>query len=156
MRRSTVLGCIVSLIFFAAVPAAEAVIQIDQGISGARIGNTRAQVRTALGTPKSTKTGSNDFGPFVRYTYEGGLQVFFQGRTKVTSVVSRGQGDKTATGVGVGSTQADADALPGVKCESIGGTTSCHTGTFTAGKRVTDFLISGGKVARITIGVVID
>jgi len=156
MRRTRLLGCIASGFFLALAPAADAVIQIDQGIAGARIGNTRAQVRTALGSPKSTKTGSNDFGPFVRYTYEGGLQVFFQGRTKVTSVVTRGQGDKTATGVGVGSTQAQADALPGVKCDSIAGTTSCHTGTFTPGKRVTDFLISGGKVARVTVGVVID
>src|SRR6201991_3573539 len=156
MRRTRLLGCIAFAFFLALAPAAEAVIQIDRGISGARIGNTRAQVKTALGTPKSTSSGMNDFGPFVRYTYDGGLQVYFQGKTKVTSVVMTGQGDKTPTGVGVGSTQAQADAVPGVKCETIAGSTSCHTGTCTAGKRITDFIISGGKVTRVTVGIVVD
>src|SRR4051794_20248142 len=156
MRRTTVLGCIVPLIFFAAVPAAEAVIQIDQGISGARIGNTVTQVRAALGKPKSSSSGSNDFGPFLRYTYDGGLRVLFQGKTNVSSVEMTGKGDRTPTGVGVGSTEAAADALPGVKCETIAGFRSCHTGAFTAGKRVTDFEIKSGKVTRVVVGNVID
>jgi hypothetical protein len=156
MRRTRLLGCIGLAIFLALAPAAEAVIQIDRGISGARLGNTRAQVRTALGTPKSSSSGSNDFGPFVRYTYEGGLRVFFQGKTKVTSVEMTGPGDRTATGVGVGSTEAAADALAGVKCETIAGFRSCHTNDFLAGKRVTDFQIKAGKVTRVTVGIVID
>jgi hypothetical protein len=156
MRRTRLLGCITAGTFLALAPAAQAVIQIDQGISGARIGNTRAEVRTALGTPASTSSGSNDFGPFVRYTYAGGLRVLFQGKTEVTSIEMRGPGDRTPQGVGVGSSEAKADALPGVKCETIAGFRSCHTGSFTAGKRVTDFQIKSGKVTRVTVGVVVD
>src|SRR4051794_7480933 len=117
MRR--LLGLIAVVSFLVVAPAAQAVIQIDRGISGARIHNKRSEVRAALGSPTSTSSGTNDFGPFVRYAYEGGLRVFFQGRTRVTSVVTTGPGDRTATGVGVGSTEAEADALPGVKCETI-------------------------------------
>src|SRR4051794_36818457 len=155
MRGTTVLGCM-ALAFFSAVAPAGAMIQIDRGIAGARIGASRAAVRAALGTPTSTKSATNDFGAYVRYRYTGGLTIFFQGKTKVTSVDLTGLGDRTAGGVGVGSPEADADALAGVKCETIAGIRSCHTGSFEPGKRVTDFGISGGKVDRVTIGIVID
>ena len=112
-------------------------------------------MRAALGT-SSTKSGSNDFGPYVRYRFAGGLTVLFQGKTKVTSVTTTGLGDRTTEGVGVGSTEADADKLKGVKCETIAGFRSCHTSDFEPGKRVTDFQITGGKVTRVTVGIVID
>src|SRR3954469_9715591 len=151
MRTSTALGCILFAFFFIAAPAS-AMVQIDRGIAGALLGASRAAVKAALGTPTSTKTGSNDFGPYVRYRFAGGLTVLFQGKEKVTSVQTTGLGDRTSQGVGVGSTQADADALPGVKCESG----SCHTGDFLPGKKVTDFTIKGGKVTRVTVAIVID
>src|SRR3954469_2997493 len=153
MRTSTALGCILFAFFFIAAPAS-AMIQIDHGIAGARLGASRAAVRAALGTPAKASSGTNDFGPFVRYSYAGGLRVLFQGKTKVTSVFTTGLGDRTATGVGVGSTEAAADALPGVKCETIAGSRSCHTGKFLAGRRVTDFVVSGGKVTSVTVGIV--
>jgi hypothetical protein len=37
----------------AAPSAASALIQVDKGIAGARLGNSRADVRKALGTPAS-------------------------------------------------------------------------------------------------------
>ena len=151
MRTLTALGCLLTLLFCAAAPAG-AMVQLDRGIAGARLGASRAAVKAALGSPSSTKTGSNDFGPYVRYRFAGGLTVLFQGKEKVTSVQTTGLGDRTAQGVGVGSTQAETDALPGVKCESG----SCHTGSFVAGKKVTDFTIEGGKVTRVTVGIVID
>src|SRR4051812_40914139 len=116
MRRSTLFGCVLALAFFVGAPPALAMIQIDRGIAGARLGASRSAIRAALGKPARTATGSNDFGPYVRYTFAGGLRVMFQGRTRVTSVETTGLGDRTATGVGVGSTEAAADALPGVKC----------------------------------------
>jgi hypothetical protein len=153
MRTTGLLGCI--LFFVLAGPAA-AMIQVDRGIAGARLGASRAAVRAALGSPSKVVGGSNDFGPFVRYTYAGGLRVIFQGKKRVTSVSTSGVGDRTSSGVGVGSTEAAADALPGVKCETLSGVRSCHTGSFTPGKRVTDFRVVGGKVASVTVGVVID
>src|SRR3954462_12821664 len=141
MRTRTCLGCMLLAFFLIAAPAG-AMVQVARGIAGARIGAARSAVRAALGTPTSTKSGTNDFGPYVRYRFAGGLTVLFQGKQKVTSVQTTGLGDRTTQGVGVGSTQAEADALPGVRCESG----SCHTGDFLPGKKVTDFTIAGGKV----------
>ena len=141
-----------------ALPAqAVAYIQIDRGIAGARIGNTQAQVKTALGNPKLTKTGSNDFGPFTQFFYEGGLRVFFQGNDEVTAINTTGLGDRTAKGVGVGSTEkAVKSRVPGVKCETFDTVRSCHTGTGNPGERITDFFLKNGKVVRVTVGIVID
>jgi len=137
--------------------AAAALIQVDRGIAGARIDNTRAQVRAALGPPDGSRSGDNDFGPFVEYRYAGGLRVLFQGGRRVTSVSTTGRGDRTARGVGVGSTERAVRArVDGVRCETIGGTRSCHTGDFAAGERITDFLLRRGRVTRVTVGRVLD
>jgi hypothetical protein len=136
---------------------AMAMIQIDRGIAGARLGSSRAEVRAALGTPAKTATGTNDFGPWVRYTYAGGVRVFFQGRSEVTSVETTGLGDRTARGVGVGSSEtAVTSRVPGVKCETFETIRSCHTSDLLPGRRVTDFRIVNGKVDRVSVGIVID
>jgi hypothetical protein len=138
-------------------PSAQALVQIDQGIAGARLGNTRDQVRAALGKPIKIKSSKNDFGPFVEYRYSGGLRVTFQGRNTVTAVETTGKGDRTTSDIGVGSTEADVVAkVKGVKCEGVGTTRSCHTGNFVAGQKITDFHIDGGNVTTVTVGIVID
>jgi hypothetical protein len=148
----------VTLAAMIVLPAqAGAYVHIDQGIAGARLDNTPAQVKAALGNPKLIKTGSNDFGPYSTYYYEGGLRVGFQGNANVTSVYTTGRGDRTTKGIGVGSTEkALKQKHPSFQCETISGVRSCHTGNFTAGQRVTDFEIKKGKVTRITVGFVID
>jgi hypothetical protein len=154
MRRVSLL---LALSFFAVVPDAVAMIQVDRGIAGARLGSTRAEVRAALGKPSKTASGTNEFGPWVRYTFAGGVRVFFQGREAVTSVQTTGLGDRTARGVGVGSSESTVTArVPGVKCETFESIRSCHTGELAPGSRVTDFLIVNGKVDRVTVGIVID
>jgi hypothetical protein len=156
MRTRVSLGCILAAYFFVTAQAS-AMVQVDHGIAGARLGASRTAVRAALGTPDKVFGGRNEFGAYTRYTYAGGLKVFFQGKTKVTSVFTTGLGDRTATGVGVGSTEADVVAgVKGAKCETIAGSRTCHTGKFLAGRRVTDFVISSGKVASVTVGFVLD
>jgi hypothetical protein len=155
MRKPFAVGSVVATFFLVAAPAG-ALVQIVRGIAGARLGASPAAVKAALGSPSSSKSGSNDFGPYLQYRFAGGLTVLFQGRTAVTSVSTTGRGDRTSSGVGVGSSEAAADKLKGVKCETIAGTRTCHTSRFEIGKRVTDFVISGGKVKRVTVGVVID
>ena len=138
-------------------PSAEALIQVDGGIAGARLGNTRDQVRAALGKPIKIRTLKNDFGPYVEYRFSGGIRVTFQGKTNVTAVTTTGKGDLTTGGIGVGSTENQVQAkIKGVKCEGVGTARSCHTGTFTAGKTVTDFRIENGNVTSVTVGIVID
>lgn len=137
--------------------AAPALVQVDRGIAGARLGNTIAQVQAALGRPASVRSGRNDFGRFRQETYGGGISVFYQGGRTVTSVATVGLGDRTASGVGVGSTEsAVRSGVRGVRCETIAGFRSCHTGQFLAGRRVTDFSLRRGKVTRVTVGLVID
>lgn len=141
-----------------ALPAqAGAMIQFDQGIAGARIGNSQAQVQAALGAPDLVKTGSNEFGPFRQYFYEGGLRVFFQGDDDVTAVTTLGRGDRTSKGIGVGNTEkALKQKHPSLKCETFSGFRSCHTGSGEPGQRITDFWISKGKITRVVVGIVID
>ena len=138
-------------------PSAQALVQIDQGIAGARLENTRDQVRAALGKPIKIKSSKNDFGPFVEYRYSGGIRITFQGRDKVSAVETTGKGDRTTSDIGVGSSEADVVAkIKGVKCEGVGSTRSCHTGNFVAGQKLTDFRIVNGNVASVTVGIVVD
>ena len=156
-RRLTPIAAVAMLAPLGAPAAAEALIQVDRGIAGARLGNTRAEVRAALGAPASTRSGTNDFGPFLQWRFKGGISVLFQGRREVSTVTTTGRGDRTARGVGVGSTEAAVKArVRGVRCETTFGTRSCHTGRFTVGEVVTDFLIRNGKVTRVSIGRVFD
>jgi hypothetical protein len=159
MKRPLTLLPALALAAVALVPAtAGAMVQIDKGIAGARVNNTPAQVKAALGTPARIVRGTNDFGKFTQYRYAGGIVVTFQGRKNVTGVSTSGLGDRTAKGVGVGSTRAAVQAkVPGITCDPpSGGFRSCHTKTVTAGKLITDFLIKAGKVTRVTVGFVID
>jgi hypothetical protein len=156
-RRLTPIAAAALLAPLGAPAAAQALIQVDRGIAGARLGNSRAEVRAALGTPASTRSGTNDFGRFLQWRFKGGITVIFQGRREVSTVSTSGRGDRTRRGVGVGSTEAAVKArVRGVRCETIAGFRSCHTGRFTAGEILTDFLIRDGKVIRVSIGRVFD
>jgi hypothetical protein len=139
-------------------PAAHALVQVDKGIAGARVGNTAAEVRAALGQPSQTTSGTNEFGQWTQYRYRrDGITVFFQGQISVTSVSTTGRGDRTRRGVGVGSTeQAVKSRVAGITCETIAGSRTCHTKQFLGGQTLTDFQIRNGKVSRITVGVVVD
>jgi hypothetical protein len=147
-------ACSASLVL---APAAGALIQVDRGIAGARLNNTKKEVRAALGKPRTVVRGSNEFGKFLEYRFRGGIRVFFQGRRQVTDATTTGLGDRTRRGVGVGSTEAAVVAkVPGVTCDTIAGFRSCHTHQFLPGQRVTDFQIVNGKVSRVSVGFVID
>lgn len=154
MRR---LSLLIAAAFLVLTAEADAMIQIDRGIAGARIGSTQSEVKAALGNPSKQAKGTNDFGPWLRYTYGGGVTVFFQGREEVTSIETTGLGDRTSRGIGVGSTEAAVQSrVPKVRCETLSKMRSCHTNDFVPGKRVTDFFIKDGKVARVVVGIVID
>jgi hypothetical protein len=150
-------GCLFLAGLLLPAGSASALIHIARGLAGARLGASRADVRAALGKPAKVKSGSNDFGRYVLYTYAGGIRVTFQGRRSVTSVETTGLGDRTSRGIGVGSAEAAVKArVRGVRCETFASLRSCHTGNLLAGHRVTDFRIVGGKVDRVVVGVVID
>jgi hypothetical protein len=157
MRALVLSLCVAALAALALPAGAFALIAVDHGIAGARLDNTVAQVHAALGKPLTRHTGHNDFSVFLQETYRGGIVVFYQGAKRVSSIATTGLGDRTTRGVGIGSTEATVKAkVAGVRCETISGSHSCHTHSFAAGQRVTDFLIKGGKVFRVSVGIVID
>lgn len=145
-----------ALLLFAA-PAADAMIQVNRGIAGARLGNSKAQVKAALGKPAKVKISSRDFLRIREYRFRGGIRVFFVGDEDVTSVETTGLGDRTATGIGVGSEEAAVKRkVPGVRCETIEASRFCETGdTSEAGERGTRFYIKKGRVSRVSVVFVI-
>jgi hypothetical protein len=140
----------------AVAASADAAIVPQKGIAGVSIAMTQGQVRAALGKPSAVKHGSNDFGKYTQFRYPG-LEVNFQGNTAVTDISTTRRSERTASGAGVGSTEAQVKAkVKGVKCATDSGFRHCYLGKFRAGHRVTDFSIRSGKVYRVDVGLVVD
>ncbi len=136
--------------------AAGATIVPQKGIAGVSLGMSKGKVTAVLGTPKSVKHGTNDFGKYTKFGYTG-LEIIFQGNASATSIATTRRSEKTASGVGVGSTEVQVKAkVTGVKCKTEAGFRHCFVGKFVAGKRVTDFTIKRGHVTRVSVGIVID
>ena len=57
MRRLVLLLTALAAAALLVPPAASALIQVDRGIAGARLNNTKAQVRVALGNPNRIRNG---------------------------------------------------------------------------------------------------
>lgn len=156
-RSRRIVGVLVVIGVLLTAASAQAIIQVQRGISGVRLGMSAARVRASLGNPSKIKRGRNDFGRFTEYVYEGGITVTFQGNADVTAVTTTGRGDLTSRGVGVGSTETQVrKGVPAVTCETVAGTRSCHVGALLPGRRVTDFLLRNRRVSRVSVGFVID
>ncbi|MFL5827430.1 MAG: hypothetical protein ACJ76V_12965 [Thermoleophilaceae bacterium] len=141
----------------AVVAPAGAVIRVQKGIAGVRIGMTQQQMKDVLGKPRSVKQGSNDFGPYTQFVYPARLAITFQGNRRVTGIYTSGKKERTPDGVGVGSSERLVKRkVKDVVCETIGTAHTCHVGNFDPGHRVTVFLFKGNRVERVTIGLVLD
>jgi hypothetical protein len=140
-----------------AASSASAAIIPQQGIAGVKIGMSPAKARGVLGKPTKVKHGKNDFGVYTVFIYPG-LFVTFQGNGAVTGVETTRASEKTATGAGVGSTEAQLRAkVKGLTCKTESGYRHCYLGTFLPGRRVTDFSLTvNGRVVRVDVGLVID
>ena len=157
MKRALALSASILAVALLAPAPAGAVIQLDRGIAGARLGNTKAEVRAALGKPNRVRNGTNIFGAFTEFRYAGGIRVFFQSGNRVTGVTTTGLGDRTSRGVGVRSTEnAVEQRVPGVTCETFSGTRICQRGEGLPGQRITAFFLRNGRVTRVTVAFVID
>jgi hypothetical protein len=136
--------------------SAEAAIVPQHGIRGVAIGMTPAQVRARLGQPVGITLGSNDFGPWTVFRYPG-LRVSFQSGVGATTILTSSPAQRTAAGIGVGSTVAAAKAkVRGLKCLTEAGSFHCYAGRWSPGHVVTDLSIANGRVTRVAIGRVLD
>jgi hypothetical protein len=157
VKRALAVSILILAATLLAPASAGAIIQLDRGIAGARIGNTKAEVRTALGQPKRVRNGNNEFGAFTVFRYAGGISVTFQSGNAVTAVTTTGLGDRTSRGVGVRSTEdAVEQRVPGVSCETFEGTRICQRGEGSPGQLISVFFLRNGRVTRVTVGRVID
>jgi hypothetical protein len=161
MRRLLPLTAFLALVF---VPAAQAatppkgLIRAGKGMAGVTLGQSQNQVRAVLGTPATSKKGTNDFGEYAQLTFPGKLTLVFQGNTVLSSVSTTDDGQRTKEGIHVGSSMTRLQQkIPGVRCEDIGDRTSCTLGRFQAGEHVTIFFIKPtGIINRISVATVID
>jgi hypothetical protein len=157
VKRTLAVSALVLAATLLAPASAGAIIQLDRGIAGARLDNTKAQVRAALGQPKRVQNGSNVLGPFTVFHYAGGIRVNFLSGNRVTAVTTSGLGDRTSRGVGVRSTEnAVEQRVPGVSCQTFSGTRICQRGEGLPGDRITAFFLRNGRVTRVTVAFVID
>ncbi len=139
-----------------AAQGANAIIIPQKGMAGVRLGMTQAKVRAVLGPPKTIFKGKNEFGRFTNFNYAR-VQVSFQGNQRVTNLRTQHREEKTRGGVGFGTTERLLRArVRGLRCKTEYGFRHCWLGAFLAGRRVTNFMLSGGRVSRIDIGFVID
>ena len=139
---------------------AHAKIVPQHGIAGAELGMTQEQVRRVLGTPDQITHLHNDFSGTTNVVYRYGLtSVTFAGAgLGVTTIDTTSRRQRTARGVGVGSTRASVRSrVKGATCRTDSGSSHCYVGSFTAGHKITDFILSGkGRVKRVTVGIVMD
>ena len=156
MRRLSLVAAVVATLV-GAVPAAARLVP-QRGMAGVTLGMSRAEARAVLGTPSRTIHARNEFGVYTELRYKARLlRLVFQGNGGLTAISTSGRRERTLTGVGVSSTEAQVKTnVHGVRCEALGSRRHCFLGTFSAGKRVTDFWLTKGRVSRIVVGVVID
>ena len=137
-----------------ALPAgAGGAIVLQRAIGGVSLGMTEAQVRAKVGRPASVKRGSSEFGRWKELYYRD-LVVVFQSGRKVTSVATTSRRERTRSGVGVGSTEAQLKSrIRGLRCRKAAGLRHCRLGKARPGQRYTDFTVRKGRVVRVVVGV---
>jgi hypothetical protein len=138
-------------------PTAGARIDVQRGIAGIQLGTTKAQVRAQLGRPIRIRTGTNPFGRWTELVYPR-VTVSFQSGNRATAVRTSSRLERTARGVGPGSTEAQVRArVARVRCRTeSGGLRHCWVGRFLPGRVVTDFRIRNRRVSSVLIGYVLD
>lgn len=123
-------------------------------IRGISRGMTQSQLHSILGAADSTSSQTTELGTYTTKKWTDITVILSSASTPqtVSQVETRAEDDVTALGVGPGSSTAVVKAAyPKASCDSGGGTIICRmTGS---GGAVTDFILTGGTVQRVVIGV---
>jgi hypothetical protein len=154
--RTTLVALVVAIVVGTAATASATIVP-QRGMAGVQLGASQANVRATLGKPLRIVRGRNEFGPYTEFRYPFALRILFQGNGGVSSIETRGRKERTAAGVGVGSTESEVrQRVANVRCSTLFGLRHCYVGSFRPGRRVTDFMLRNGRVTRIVVGFVLD
>lgn len=144
-----------------AVPAAAGASIVPQrGMLGGQVGMTAAQLQARIGPPTAVRQRTNEiFGRYEEYRWGEVFVSVFPSNGRIFTFFTRGRSARTASGVGVGSTEAYLRArLRGERCLTEGGFRRCVIGQELPGRIVTSFAISRttSRVTSVVVGRVID
>jgi hypothetical protein len=131
----------------------------QQSVDGVHLLMSEAGVRHVLGAPKSTSVLPDEIQGTIRRMDYGTTKVYLSATADGTvfSVVTTDRRQKTASGVGVGSSErAVRRGVSAIACSGPQSVRVCTVGKLLAGRRVTRFVLRKDRVARITLGFVID
>jgi hypothetical protein len=146
----------VAALLLSSPASAGATIVVQKGMAGAQLQMTKAQVRAKLGAPKRVVNGRNEFGRYTKFVYTR-VTVLFQGGAKVSAVQTTSRLERTASGAGVGSSEAKVKAaVPSARCSTLSGFRQCIVGAFKPGRIITAFQIKHGRVRSVVVGIVLD
>jgi hypothetical protein len=152
MRKAAVLALVAAAFAATAAPAG-ATIVLGRSIADVKLNMSRWEVRGVLGEPGSITRGRNEFGPYRVFHYFR-LEVTFQGNQNATAIKTWRKRERTASGIGVGSTKAELrDRVGGLHCDGR----VCWQGRLRAGARVTVFRLSTtDRISSVSVAFVID
>jgi hypothetical protein len=145
----------IALVVLTVPAAASARIVPQRGIAGANLDMSQPEIRAKLGKPDRVRHPTSPiFGEYTTWHYgRTTVDMFRNGDGRVFNVTTTSRTQRTASGVGVGSSTSQVKrGVKRVRCNSR----HCWVGRFEPGGKVTDFMLTGGRVTRVTIGYVID
>lgn len=156
LTRLTLTGAAAAGLLLTGMPSASAAIVPDVGIKGIKLDHRKKTVIRKLGEPNRIEKGVNDFGKWQVLHYSRKFKITLTNKV-VTQLRTTSAGQRTATGVGVGSTKREVkDGVAGVTCERSAGMLSCHTGDFLPGQAMTVFEFRRGEVTMVFVARVLD
>ena len=157
MKRLRMFGLVaLALVALVLSASGSAAIVPQHSIGGVRLGLSERAVRAKLGPPHQFYKGASELGHWRRLVYPR-VTIVFQNGDKATFIRTRNAREKTASGVGVGSTLAQVRArLHGEKCKREFGIHHCWLGRWDPGFVITEFVLKRSRVIQVSIGYVID